>query len=147
MSTSRHASAARLLIVSNRLPVTIEHEGGLITLRQSSGGLATGLRRLHETGRARWVGWPGANGEIDVRDRAGLERQLAAARMVPVWLNQDEVSRYYHGIAKGVLGPLFPYLLDQMPLVINDWEAYEAANVRFAEAAAHEYREGDLVWV
>ena len=39
---------ARLLLVSNRLPVTMHHEAGADpTLARSAGGLATALARLH----------------------------------------------------------------------------------------------------
>src|SRR5262245_41089446 len=105
-----HGHAARLLIVSNRLPVTVEVSGGTPALRPSAGGLATGLRRLHDGGDVRWVGWPGALDEVASRRRAEIERELATGRMVPVWLTAEEISHYYEGVANGVLWPLFHYL-------------------------------------
>jgi trehalose-6-phosphate synthase len=51
-------AAARLTIVSNRLPVTVSTRGGRTRVTPSSGGLATGLcderrlrRRSSENGR------------------------------------------------------------------------------------------------
>ena len=40
----------RTLIVSNRLPMTARIEDGEVLLQPSDGGLATGLRGVHERG-------------------------------------------------------------------------------------------------
>ena len=48
----------RIVIVSNRLPVTVNHDAdGRLTFRASAGGLATGLASL--TMERLWIGWPG----------------------------------------------------------------------------------------
>ena len=51
----------RLIIVSNRLPVTVHADGGggEPTVARSPGGLATGLSGPHESSEGLWVGWPG----------------------------------------------------------------------------------------
>ena len=41
-------TAGRLILVSNRLPVTVKHERGEISVARSAGGLVTGLRGPHE---------------------------------------------------------------------------------------------------
>jgi trehalose 6-phosphate synthase/phosphatase len=64
-----------------------------------------------------------------------------------VWLDAEETSRFYEGFSNGVLWPLFHYLLDQMPLHVEDWEVYQRVNERFADAVAACDRPGDLVWV
>ena len=60
-SWSRSGSAApgRLLIVSNRLPMTMRVQQGAVRVQRSSGGLATGLRGVHEDTGGIWIGWPG----------------------------------------------------------------------------------------
>ncbi len=50
---------SRLIIVSNRLPISVKIEGGEFLYEQSAGGLATGLKSFHETTKTLWVGWPG----------------------------------------------------------------------------------------
>ena len=53
-------SASKLLIVSNRLPVTIrQDDDGEIAIARSAGGLATALARAHTQGDSVWIGWPG----------------------------------------------------------------------------------------
>ena len=138
---------SRVLIVSNRLPVTVTCTDGEARLMPSTGGLVSGLRGMHETSTSIWIGWPGPTPQLDERERSALERRLAERRIVPVWLEAHEVTRFYEGLSNGVLWPLFHYLLDQVPLVVKDWDAYEGVNGRFAEAAAGQYQPGDLVWV
>ena len=138
---------SRVLIVSNRLPVTVTRVDGVLHARPSAGGLATGLRRHHERAGGLWIGWPGYADLLGGVPSAELARLLAPLRAVPVPLSADEITRYYEGIANGVLWPLFHYLIDQMPLRVEHWDAYESANARFADAIAEHHRPGDLVWV
>lgn len=66
---------------------------------------------------------------------------------MPVHLTATEVQRYYEGFSNGVLWPLLHSMPTRMPLECRDWEAYVAANERFADAVAGRWRPGDLVWV
>ncbi len=137
----------RLLIVSNRLPVSIAREGAEVRLEPSSGGLATGLSGPHRRLGGLWIGWPGPTNGLGEDERARIAAQLAEHRAVPVWLDAEEVRHFYEGFSNGVLWPLFHYLLDQVPLHVHDWNAYEQVNRRFAEAVAAHHEPGDLVWV
>src|SRR5438093_1047308 len=137
----------RIIIVSNRLPLSLTREGGEVRLEQSAGGLATGLTGPHERLGGLWVGWPGSTEALSEDERARIARQLTDHRAVPVWLDPDDVKRFYDGFSNGVLWPLFHYLIDQVPLHVRDWGAYERVNRRFAEVVAANHRPGDLVWV
>jgi len=139
---------SRLLIVSNRLPVTVKLDHGEIVVTQSAGGLATGLRGPHQRSESLWLGWPGDVSRLDAGQRAQLNRNLAELRTVPVYLTQGEVSRYYEGFSNEVLWPLFHYLTDKVQRdAWRNWRTYEEVNRRFAEGAAEQYRPGDLVWI
>jgi trehalose 6-phosphate synthase/phosphatase len=137
----------RLLIVSNRLPVTVTSEHGQVTLEESVGGLASGLRDLHRRSGGAWIGWPGDVEGLDEAGRLAVDSRLAELQVVPVWLDADDALRFYAGFSNEVLWPLFHYRTDQMPLHSRDWEAYERVNDRFAEAIAEHHRADDLVWV
>lgn len=51
---------SRLLLVSNRLPITIRRSrSGNYEFSMSSGGLVTGLSGLSKTTTFQWYGWPG----------------------------------------------------------------------------------------
>ncbi len=50
---------SRLLIVSNRLPVSTIKKRGEIHILPSAGGLATGLSSFYRSYNGLWMGWPG----------------------------------------------------------------------------------------
>lgn len=140
-------ASGRVLIVANRLPVTVAVADGALDISRSAGGLASGLQRPHETSGGRWIGWPGIAGPLAEPLQAELDERLAAMRLVPVTLSADEAAHFYEAFSNGVLWPLFHYLVDQVPLHVQHWDAYEAINERFAEIVAREYRSGDVIWV
>ena len=49
----------KLIIVSNRLPVTIDSIDGTFNYKSSSGGLVSALGSLKESTGYLWIGWPG----------------------------------------------------------------------------------------
>jgi trehalose 6-phosphate synthase/phosphatase len=138
---------ARLVLVSNRLPVTVRVAGGEVAVDRSTGGLVAGLRGPHERSGGTWVGWPGDVSELDDAQKGALGARLAEMRLLPVFLSHEDVTRYYDGFSNAVLWPLFHYLLDRIPPTSQEWDAYRAVNERFADAAASVWRPGDLVWV
>jgi trehalose 6-phosphate synthase/phosphatase len=140
-------TTGRLILVSNRLPVTVKHEHGEIEVSRSSGGLVTGLRGPHEQSGGLWIGWPGDVSRMTAPQRQKLDGQLEALRCVPVYLSSAEISRYYDGFSNAILWPLFHYLLDRIPPHSQEWEVYRAVNEKFADAVARVWRPGDLVWI
>ena len=140
-------SLPRLLIVSNRLPVTVRCDAGSVEIERSAGGLATGLRGLHERGDGWWLGWPGCGEELPEETRSSVAAELAGRRLAPLFLNSAEVARFYDGFSNGFIWPVFHYLTGQVPYRTEDWPVYQDVNERFADAVAERYREGDLIWV
>lgn len=137
----------RLLIASNRLPITARVEGNEISLDPSTGGLVTGLRGPHERSEGLWIGWPGELPRLDPQRRGDLERRLAELRCVPVYLTRREIRDYYEQIANGALWPVFHYSIDRLPWHPRGWDTFREVNERFAQAIAQQYLPGDLVWV
>ncbi|MFP2928540.1 bifunctional alpha,alpha-trehalose-phosphate synthase (UDP-forming)/trehalose-phosphatase [Pyxidicoccus sp. 3LG] len=138
---------SRLLLVSNRLPVTVKVEKDSVSVVRSAGGLATGLSRPHERSGGVWLGWPGDVSRLTDAQRAKVESQLADLRCVPLYLSASEVSRYYEGYANRVLWPLCHYMLDRIPRQDRDWEVYRKVNERFADLVVRHYQPGDTIWV
>ncbi len=138
---------SRLLLVSNRLPVTVKAEKDQVSVVRSAGGLATGLSRPHERSGGVWIGWPGDVSRLSGAQKAQVESQLSALRCVPLYLSASEVSRFYEGYSNRVLWPLCHYLLDRMPRHHKDWDAYAKVNERFADLVVRHYQPGDTIWV
>ncbi|KYF56948.1 glycosyl transferase family 1, partial [Sorangium cellulosum] len=139
---------SRLLIVSNRLPVTVHVDQGDVSVVPSAGGLVTAMRSPHERHGGLWLGWPGDVSCLGAAQRAALEEQLRQLGTVPVHLTPVEVKRYYDGFSNGVLWPLFHYLTEKVHLdARRDWETYREVNERFTEAIVAQHRPGDRVWI
>ena len=139
--------SGRVILVSNRLPISVHVEHGELVVERSSGGLATGLSGYHESGKSVWIGWPGESWRLNPDQRKTLQGRLAALNAIPIELSAGEVQRYYDGFSNGVLWPLLHYQLDKLPLTSEGWETYERVNRRFANAIVDEYKPGDLIWV
>ena len=144
----------RLLVVSNRLPVTInKNPDGQWDFKMSAGGLVSALAGVKNEFPFVWVGWSGS--EVPDTDQDSLRRELRAQHgCVPVYLSDYDAHLYYNGFCNDVLWPLFHYV--PLPIVSSDgerkfdvkyWEAYSKANHRFAEAIMQVYEPGDLIWV
>ena len=126
----------RLLLVSNRLPVSIKrHDGGAPTLVRSSGGLIAGLGPVHDAGEGEWIGSLGGGSVPD-----DVKSELAKQRLVAVEVEAEEAKRHYEGYSNNVLWPLFHYLLNHVAFDAQDFEAYRRVNERFAEVIASRVR-------
>jgi trehalose 6-phosphate synthase/phosphatase len=137
----------RLLIVSNRLPLSARWRAGRLQTVKSSGGLATGLDQVRQQESNLWIGWPGIASDGTTEGWAELERRFLQEALAPVPLSKDDIADYYDGFSNGVIWPLFHHLLDRMPIDGGNWTAYERVNERFATAIAKFWRPGDRIWI
>ena len=139
----------RLLIVSNRLPITIEKGKKGLQFRHSVGGLATGLGSFYESHDSVWIGWPGiASGRTNKNERQDIEAKLMSEFSChPVFLSQNDIEKYYHGFSNKTLWPLFHYFTQY---VIHDkdfWETYKRVNEAFSEVIAQIAKKDDTIWI
>lgn len=147
MTSQTSPASGRVLIVSNRLPVTVKVTNGRPTVERSIGGLATGMRGPHERSDGLWIGWPGKLADLDLETSAQVDQRLTELRTVPVFLGDEEVDVFYEGISNGVLWPICHDRIESLPLRVTGWDVYESVNARFADAVAEHWRPGDVVWV
>ena len=139
-------SNQRLILVSNRLPVSVRQEKFGPKLVPSSGGLVTALRPLLEERDGFWVGWPGTESRPEFN---GLLRQYPDehSRLIPVNLSEEERKNFYCGFSNEIVWPLFHDLQSRCNFDPAYWRAYVSVNQRFAEAVA-EVATGDaVIWV
>ncbi|HEV2704728.1 MAG TPA: hypothetical protein VGV59_02320 [Pyrinomonadaceae bacterium] len=75
MSRERETTERRMVVVSNRLPVTLKRAGDGWRTERSAGGLATAMGPLLARTRGIWIGWSGdCSDPSDERRRRLLER-------------------------------------------------------------------------
>jgi trehalose 6-phosphate synthase len=90
---------SRLLLISNRLPITIKRSSeGKYEYSMSSGGLVTGLSGLSKTTTFQWYGWPGLEIPEDEIDEVTtkLKEEFNA---IPVFMDDDLADRHYNGFS------------------------------------------------
>ena len=137
----------RLIIISNRLPITIDKKEGELMYHPSAGGLATGLSSLDESIEKLWIGWPGKAIEDDW-EQAAIKNDLKKEGLVPVFLTQQDIECFYEGFSNKVIWPHFHYFTQFTTYNNNTyWEAYQKVNRLFQTAVKENYQEGDLIWV
>lgn len=140
-------SEGRLLLVSNRLPITIKRaDEGKYEMSMSSGGLVSGLSGLSKTTTFQWYGWPGL--EVPEGEVAGLKDQLKSEyNAVPIMLDDELADRHYNGFSNAIMWPLFHYHPGEITFDESAWEGYTEANRLFAKAVAKDVQDNDMVWV
>lgn len=138
---------SRIVIVSNRLPITIKKtaENELIYY-PSAGGLATGLNSLDESLDKIWIGWPGQ--EItDEWERESIRQDLSNRGLAPVFLTRQDIILYYEGFSNKTLWPHFHYFTQYTDYNDATWESYQSVNQKFADVINPLIKPDDLVWV
>lgn len=142
---------SQVLIVSNRLPVSVKKENGKLSFYPSLGGLATGLSSYVDDKRNTWIGWPGiASEELTDKDKQEIVDELAKHNCRPVFLSQRQIDEFYNGYSNEVLWPLFHNLRhkEKSPDVRKHWwQSYRNVNREFAEAALNLSESGGRIWI
>ena len=137
-------SGAGLVVLSNRLPVTIKRGPAEAGVQRSSGGLVAAMDPAMRRRGGTWAGWAGS---LQGGDEALLKIEDDAYQLAPIQLSKSEVQRYYHGLSNRTLWPLFHSLPDRTRFERKDWACYEKVNERFAEVADEAAGPNDLVIV
>jgi len=138
----------RLLIVSNRLPVTIHKRGNEFSIQDSIGGLATGLGSIYYTQNSLWIGWPGLiQKRINQDDQDQISEILKERHCMAVFLSKSEYEKYYNGLCNKAIWPLFHYFYQYAKYDNNEWKAYTQVNKKFCEAVCSVAQSGDIIWV
>lgn len=137
----------RLVIISNRLPITIDRKDGDLHYYPSAGGLATGLNSLDQSLERIWIGWPGQEVKDPEEQEVIRKDLLEEGGLVPVFLSQEEISLYYEGFSNKTIWPHFHYFTQYTTYNDDYWEAYQQANRKFADVTIPLIRPDDLVWV
>lgn len=128
--------------VANRLPVTLGNP-----IRKSSGGLVAALEGISNDDFAlQSVGWPGA--AVPENEQSKIAEQLNNEfGCIPVFLSNEEIDGYYHGLSNSSLWPLLHYNRVYMHYSEAEWQSYIQVNEKFAQMILQHVGDDDIVWV
>ena len=144
----------RIIVVSNRLPITVREESGEIRFIRSVGGLATGLSSYLESFRDHpstsreflWVGWPGST--ISEKKREEIKsRCLADFSAVPVFLSEEDIEKFYQGFCNKTIWPLFHYFQVYTDYSDDNWMHYVNVNRSYCRTLLDLIRPDDTLWI
>lgn len=144
----------RLLIVSNRLPVSLKKEKGKFEFEKSAGGLVSGLTDyLEGLGKSKgeitdyiWMGWPGMTIEKEDEEyvRKTVQKEYNAS---PVFLSQKLMDKVYLGFCNKTIWPLFHYFPNYASFDNEFWTEYVKVNEIFRDEVLRVMKPDDILWV
>ncbi|HEY1263500.1 MAG TPA: trehalose-6-phosphate synthase, partial [Terriglobales bacterium] len=138
----------RLIVVSNRLPVSVVQQGEGVRLQPSPGGLATALSSLwNPSHHGLWIGSVGRETD-DTIDR--LLAEFSAEQtydLHAISLTAKELEKFYAGFANEIIWPLFHDFQSRCNFDPDYWEMYQKVNRTFAAKVSELSAADDLIWV
>lgn len=137
----------KLVVVSNRLPVSVSKRGGKLHFEASSGGLATAMSTLDQADRI-WVGWPGIDSDgLTSQEKREITTELAKHGCYPVYLTKAQIELFYEGYSNDTLWPLFHYFQSLTRQKDEYWRAYVEVNKLFGAAIQKVSTSSSSIWV
>lgn len=126
---------ARLVCISNRLPMGENPSGGLVVALHDA---------LSESGGL----WIGHSGDQVAAPKSTLDHHGGAAfDRASFDLSPDEHLNYYLGYCNSVIWPNFHGRADLMEINPDYLSSYRAVNTRIAAMIAPELRDDDIIWI
>jgi trehalose 6-phosphate synthase len=130
-----------LFVVSNREPYMHVHHGKEVEAIVPASGLVTALEPILRACDGTWVAHGAGDADRETVNERGClrvppdEPQYTLRR---VWLSKEEEEGYYYGFANEGLWPLCHIAHARPTFRASDWEYYQQANQKFAEALLEE---------
>jgi trehalose 6-phosphate synthase len=130
--------ARPVFVISNREPVSHVRDGAGIREVQPASGLVTALEPIMSACGGVWVAHGSGDADRAVGERVGLPSADPTYTLRRVWLDPEEEAGYYYGFANEGLWPLCHIVHERPQFRASDWEQYQAANRKFADALLEE---------
>lgn len=137
------------MIVSNRLPISVEKRKGKLRFRQSAGGLATGIGSFYKAYNSIWLGWCGIpSDKVDRKEKKKIETKLISEHNnYPIFLSKRDIERYYYGFFNKTLWPLFHCFSQYAVYDESLWFAYKQINELFCDKVIEVAEAKDTIWI
>lgn len=140
-------SESQVVIVSNRLPLSMTVDFGSLKVTRSSGGLVTALRPVLRDRGGVWVGNAGTHEDPKMVKALEEESRREGFDCVPVFVSEEEDHNFYEGFSNQVLWPLFHDFIGECRFEPEYWEYYRKVNGKFADAVMKIYNGKQILWV
>ena len=146
--SAKTGARGRVVVVSNRLPLTLKRSGDGWRTERSAGGLATAMGPILARSHGVWIGWSGdASGADDEKRRKLLDRWAERERYISVDIPPETAHHFYEGFANQTLWPLFHQFPLRTEFGSEGWKGYVEANQLFCDVILEHLRPDDIVWI
>jgi trehalose-6-phosphate synthase len=132
---------SRLFVLSNREPYSHVREGKSVEAVIPASGLVTALQPVLRACDGTWVAHGSGDADretVDPHDCLRVPPEDPRYTLRRVWLSKEEEEGYYYGFANEGLWPLCHIAHTRPIFRLSDWQHYQKANRKFAEAVLEE---------
>jgi len=141
---ANHLRTEQIIVVSNRQPYShVADPRGAPRVQLPASGMVTALEPVMRACSGVWVAHGSGSADRDVVDRFDrivVPPDAPSYRLRRVWLSAQEEQGYYYGFSNEGLWPLCHLAYVRPAFRVDDWNAYQAVNRKFADAVAGEAR-------
>ena len=132
---------SRLFVVSNREPYEHVFRGGALETIVPASGLVTAMEPILRACDGTWIAHGAGDADhetVDEHDRLRVPPAEPQYTLRRVWLTREEEEKYYYGFANEGIWPLCHIAHTRPIFRVEDWEAYQEVNRKFARAVLDE---------
>ncbi|PYP79526.1 MAG: trehalose-6-phosphate synthase [Gemmatimonadetes bacterium] len=145
----RELRGSDVIVVSNREPfIHVREADGGIAIQRPASGLVSAIEPIVRACSGTWIAHGSGSADrdvVDAHDRVAAPVEAPGYQLRRLWLTPEEEQGYYYGFANEGLWPLCHNAHVRPTFRSSDWEQYERANRRFADAVVAEARTSDPV--
>ncbi len=142
---------SKLIIVYHRQPYEEVLVDGKVERREpkSPNGIIPSLKSFFGNGNGgSWVAWTSTENATEEFERVvNITDSIGSYRVSRLQLTPEQVKSFYHVTSKEALWPILHSFKERYNYMPVDWSTFREVNWQFAQAAAAEADDGDIVWV
>jgi len=141
VSIQSKTDQSRLFVVSNREPYMHQHHGKEIEALVPASGLVTALEPILRACNGTWIAFGSGDADretVDANDCLRVPPEEPEYTLRRVWLTKEEEEGYYYGFSNEGLWPLCHIAFTRPIFRASDWQSYQDANRKFADAVLAE---------
>jgi alpha,alpha-trehalose-phosphate synthase [UDP-forming] len=141
VSIQKKALQNTLFVVSNREPYMHVHRGKGVEMIIPASGLVTALEPILRACDGEWIASGSGDADretVDEADRLRVPPDKPEYTLKRVFLTKEEEEGYYYGFSNEGLWPLCHIAHTRPIFRTSDWQAYQDANRKFADAVLSE---------
>ena len=135
-----------LFVISNREPYMHVHRPKGIEMIVPASGLVTALEPILRACDGNWIAFGSGDADretVDEHDHLRVPPEKPEYTLRRVWLTKEEEEGYYYGFSNEGLWPLCHIAHTRPIFRASDWQSYQDANRKFADALLQEMAGAD----